>query len=148
MLEISATGVVPAPPAAVWSDIADADAFASWYAFCDAVETPEPDVRVLIGSWGAQRSAVTTRVTASDPPRRFAWTHVAETLDGRAAPTLAMDTTVEIDLEPVGDGTEVTITSRQQAAGWWQRVLIRLLGRRKVANMLEQSLTVLAARHR
>ena len=147
MLEVVVERVVDAPPGAVWADIADADAFAEWYAFCDVVETPSPDVRVLHGSWGSQRSAVTTEIIAAEAPRRFAWRHLAETLDGREAPGMAMETTVEIVLEPEGEGTRVVVTSRQLAETRWLDVGLRLLGRRQVKNMLQQSLTLLAARH-
>ncbi len=147
MLEVTQHRLVGAPAEQVWPDIAEGHRFAEWYAFCDVVETPQPGTRVLKGSWGGRQSTVTTEVTAEDPPRRYAWRHVAETLDDQPAPSLAMDTTVEILLQPVDGGTEVTITSRQQAAGWWQALLIRLLGRRQITNMLQQSLTLLAARH-
>jgi uncharacterized protein YndB with AHSA1/START domain len=146
-LEVLQTRMVRADPAAIWPDIADPERFAEWYAFCDAVEDPEPGVRVLFGSWGAQRSAVTTAITDCTPPSRYAWRHTGETLDGRPARSMAMETTVEIVLTPVEGGTTVEIVSRQQAAGWWQGVVIRLLGQRRVGNMLQQSLTLLAARH-
>ena len=147
VLEIAERRLVPAPPEAVWPDVADGARFAEWYAFCDTVQEPEPGVRVLIGSWGSQRSAVPTAITARDAPRRFAWRHTAEELDGRPAPSMAIETTVEVLLEAVDGGTEVTITSRQEAAGALQGAAIRLLGKRKTRNMLQQSLTLLAARH-
>ena len=146
-LEVTADRVVPATPEAIWPDLADPARFAEWYAFCDAVDVPEPGVRVLRGSWGPRRSAVTTRITEEVPNRRLAWRHESETLDDAAASSLAMETVVEVTLEPVDGGTEVVITSRQQAAGWWQGALIRLLGRRKVADIQRQSLALLAARH-
>lgn len=147
-MEVSASRVVPAPPEAVWPDVADADRFAEWYAFCDAVEVPAPDVRVLHGSWGSSRSTVVTRITAEEPPRRLAWRHEQEQLDGAPVPALAVRTDVEVRLDPVEGGTEVTITSRQDAGGWWQRAALTLLGRRQVADLQRQSLALLAARHR
>lgn len=147
MLEISRSRTVPAAPDAVWPDIADPARLAQWYAFCDEIEVQEPDRWVLVGSWGSQRSAVTVGIIDRTPPGRLAWQHLEETLDGRPAAAMAAETTVEVLLEAVGEGTEVTITSRQVAASRLRGLAMRLLGRRQIANMLDQSLTLLAARH-
>lgn len=148
MREIAKTERIDASPADIWPDIADPERFAEWFAFCDAVEQPDPDTRVLLGSWGAQRSRVTTRITTAEEPVRFAWEHVSEELDGRPAPVRSLETAVEIELEAVEDGTDVTITSRQVPAGALATVVLRLVGKRQMANMLQQSLTMLASRHR
>ncbi len=147
MLEVSRTQVVAAPPAAVWADVADPHRLAEWYAFCDDVEVQAEDRWVLLGSWGSQRSAVTVAVTERREPALLAWRHVEETLDGRPAPAMSAETTVEVALEPVGEGTEVTVTSRQVADGWARGLAIRLLGKRQIGAMLDQSLTLLASRH-
>ena len=118
MREVTRTSHVDATPEAIWPDLVDGQRFAEWYAFCDEVEEPAPGTRVLLGSWGSQRSAVTTEIVTAEQPTRFAWRHVAEELDGRPAPAVAIDTTVEVVLEPAADGgTDVTITSRQRPRG-------------------------------
>ena len=147
MLEISRSRTVSADPATVWADVAEPARLAEWYAFCDEIEVVAPDRWVLVGSWGAQRSAVTVGIIDRSPPERLAWRHLEETLDDRPAPALSGETTGEVLLEAVGEGTEVTITSRQVAASRLRGLAMRLLGRRQIANMLDQSLTLLAARH-
>lgn len=147
MLEVVRRRLVEAAPQEIWPDIADGQRFAEWFAFCDTVEEPSPGRRVLIGSWGSSRSTVVTEITEEVAPRRWAWRHVEERLDDRPAPQMSIDTRVRIDLEPVGEATEVTITSRQEPAGWVQSLVLRVAGKRQIAGMLEQSLTLLAARH-
>ncbi|MEO2108545.1 MAG: SRPBCC family protein [Actinomycetota bacterium] len=148
MREVSRTSHVDATPEAIWPDLVEGQRFAEWYAFCDEVEEPAPGTRVLLGSWGSQRSAVTTEIVTAEQPTRFAWRHVAEELDGRPAPAVAIDTTVEVVLEPAADGgTDVTITSRQRPRGAVQAIALKLLARRQLGGMLDQSLDMLAARH-
>lgn len=146
--EVSASQLVEAPAEAIWPDLVEPGRFAEWFAFCDAVEEPAEGIRVLLGSWGSRRSAVTTELTAVEPHHRLAWRHLEERLDDRPAPRMSLDTHVELRLEEVEGGTMVTATSRQVPRDRLQAVVLRLVGRRQVRAMLESSLTLLAARHR
>jgi hypothetical protein len=81
-----------------------------------------------------------------DPPRRLAWRHEAERLDGRPAPRFAASTTFTMTLEPDGAGaSRVTLRSEQEPASAVRGLVIRLFGRREVAQKLEESLDRLEA---
>jgi hypothetical protein len=84
-----------------------------------------------------------------DPPRRLAWQHEAERLDGKPAPRFAASTTftMTLDPDPAGAGaTRVRLHSQQEPASALRGLVIRLFGRREVAQKLDESLDRLEAR--
>ena len=86
-------------------------------------------------------------VVAHDPPLRLAWQHDAERLDGKPAPRFAKSTTFTMTLEPAGRGaSRVRLHSEQEPASALRGLVIRLFGRREVAQKLEQSLDALEGR--
>jgi hypothetical protein len=85
-------------------------------------------------------------LVAHDPPRRLAWRHEAERLDGEPAPRFAASTVFSATLEPDGERTRVTLRSEQEPASRLKGVVIGLFGRREVAQRLDESLDALAAR--
>jgi hypothetical protein len=71
--------------------------------------------------------------------------HEAERLAGKPAPRFAASTDFEIVLEPAGDGTStVSLRSTQEPASALRGAVIRLFGRREVAQHLRRSLAKLA----
>lgn len=94
---------VDLPPEAVFEVLADPRFLANWVVGASRT-------RWVKGAWPAAGSTVahsqmmvihdTTTVIASDPPRRLQ-------LEARARPLAVVD--VEVTLEPVGGGTEITI---------------------------------------
>jgi len=99
------------------------------------------------GHWGRKRSEIDQVVVEHDAPRRLAWRHEAERLDGKPAPRFAASTRFTITLEPDGAGaTRVHLRSEQEPASALRGLVIRLFGRREVAQKLEESLDRLAAR--
>ena len=81
-----------------------------------------------------------------DPPRRLAWRHEAERLDGRPAPRFAASTVFTMTLERDPAGSRLSLRSEQEPASALRGLVIRLFGRREVAQPLEESLDRLAAR--
>jgi uncharacterized protein YndB with AHSA1/START domain len=144
-IEVHEQGTVAASPEALWPLVSDAERLPEWFTFAERVEVLEGEGvgqrRRQHGHWGSKPSEVDQRITAFDPARRLAWRHEAERLAGKPAPRFAASTDFEIVLEPAGDGaTRVTLRSVQEPASAPRGLVIRLFGRREVAQHLRRSL--------
>jgi uncharacterized protein YndB with AHSA1/START domain len=149
MVDVTASRTVAARPDAVWPLLDDPARMGEWFAFAERFEVLEGEGvgrrQRMHGHWGRKRSEIDQLVVAHEPPRRLAWRHEAERLDGRPAPRFAASTEFSATLEPSGDGTRVSLRSVQEPASALKGLVIRLFGRREVAQKLEESLDALAA---
>jgi uncharacterized protein YndB with AHSA1/START domain len=136
---------VDAAPDEVWRLIDDPAAMGGWFAFADRMELVSGEGagrrQRLHGHWGKKRSEIDQEVVAYEPPRRFAWRHEAERLDGKPAPRFAAETVFTIDLQADGSGTRVRMESRQTPAGPVRGFIMRRFGGREVGQRLDESLT-------
>jgi len=151
MVDVSAERTIPAPPDAIWPLLDDPARLGEWLTFADRGELVEGAGvgrrQRMHGHWGRKRSEIDQVVVAHDPPRRLAWQHEAERLDGRPAPRFAASTTFTMTLDPDGAGaTRVRLRSQQEPASALRGLVIRLFGRREVAQRLDESLDRLEAR--
>jgi uncharacterized protein YndB with AHSA1/START domain len=144
MVEIIVEGTVGAPPEAVWALVSDPARMPDWFAFAERVEVLGGEGvgqrRRQHGHWGKKASEVDQLVTAWEPPRRLAWRHEAERLDGRPAPRFAAETEFSIDVAPADGGSRVRMRSAQVPASAARGLVIRAFGRREVKSGLERSL--------
>jgi uncharacterized protein YndB with AHSA1/START domain len=151
MVDVTAERTIQAPPDAIWPLLDDPARLGEWFAFADSGEVLE-GVGVgrrqrMHGHWGSKRSEIDQVVVEHDPPRRLAWRHEAERLDGRPAPRFAASTTFTMTLEPRGpEASTLRLHSRQEPASALKGLVIRLFGRREVAQKLAESLDRLEAR--
>jgi uncharacterized protein YndB with AHSA1/START domain len=137
-----------APPERIWALIDDPAAMGEWFAFADRMELLEGEGlgrrQRLHGHWGRKRSEIDQEIVAHDPPRRVAWRHLAERLNGKPAPRFAAATVFTVELEPSdGGGTRVRMESRQTPAGPIRGLVMRLFGGREVGQRLDASLVAL-----
>ena len=151
MIDVSASATIPAEPEAIWPLLDDPGRIGEWFAFADRGELLEGEGvgrrQRMHGHWGRKRSEIDQVVVEHDPPRRLAWRHEAERLDGRPAPRFAASTLFSMTLEPAGPGaSRLLLRSQQEPASALRGLVIRLFGRREVATKLEESLARLAAR--
>jgi uncharacterized protein YndB with AHSA1/START domain len=151
MIDVTAVRTIDAPPQEVWPLLDDPARLGEWFAFAESGELLEGEGagrrQRMHGRWGRKRSQIDQRVVDHDPPRRLAWRHEAERLDGRPAPRFAASTVLTMTLEPEGTGsTRLSLRSEQEPASALRGLVIRLLGRREIARKLEESLDRLAAR--
>jgi uncharacterized protein YndB with AHSA1/START domain len=150
MVVVTTSRVIPAAPQSVWALLDDPSRLGEWLAFADRGEVVEGAGagrrQRMHGHWGRKRSEIDQLVVEHDPPRRLAWRHEAERLDGRPAPRFAASTLFTMTLEPEDDGTRVTLRSEQEPASALKGVVIRLFGRREIAGKLDESLGRLVAR--
>jgi uncharacterized protein YndB with AHSA1/START domain len=147
-IEVHEQGTVAASPEALWPLVSDPARLPEWFTFAERVEVLEGEGvgqrRRQHGHWGSKPSEVDQRITAWEPPRRLAWCHEAERLAGKPAPRFAASTDFEIALEPVGHGaTNVSLRSTQEPASALRGAVIRMFGRRDVAQHLRRSLAKL-----
>jgi uncharacterized protein YndB with AHSA1/START domain len=141
---ISREGLIDAQPEQVWALVDDPAAMGEWFAFADRMElidgTGEGRRQRLHGHWGKRRSEIDQQIVAYEPPRKLAWRHEAERLNGKPAPRFAAETVFTITLEPAPGGTRVRMESRQTPASRVRGLVMRLFGGKEVAERLDQSL--------
>ena len=150
MIDVTATRTIPAEPQAIWPLLDEPGRLGEWFAFADGGEVIDGAGvgrrQRMHGHWGRKRSEIDQVVVEHEPPRRLAWRHEAERLDGRPAPRFAASTRFTMTLEPDGAGaTRLTLRSEQEPASALRGLVIRLFGRREVATKLDESLDRLAA---
>jgi uncharacterized protein YndB with AHSA1/START domain len=149
MIEVVAEKTVPAPPETVWPLVADPEQLPRWFGFAERVEVLEGDGagqrRRQHGHWGSKPSEVDQELTAFEPPRRLAWRHLAERLNGRPAPRFAASTDFSIELIPEDGGTRVRLSSAQVPASRLRGLVMRVFGRRELERTLRTSLDALEA---
>jgi uncharacterized protein YndB with AHSA1/START domain len=149
VIDVSASRTLPASPDAIWPLLDDPERMGGWFAFAERFEVLAGEGvgrrQRMHGRWGRKRSEIDQVLVAHDPPRRLAWRHEAERLDGRPAPRFAASTMFSATLEPEPGGTRVTLRSEQEPASRLKGIVIGLFGRREVARRLEESLDALTA---
>jgi uncharacterized protein YndB with AHSA1/START domain len=149
VIDVTATRTIPAAPQAIWPLLDEPARLHEWFAFADGGEVIEGAGvgrrQRMHGHWGRKRSEIDQVVVEHEPPRRLAWCHQAERLDGKPAPRFAAETVFTATLEPVEGGTRVTLHSAQVPASALRGVVIRAFGRREVRQKLRESLEGLDA---
>jgi uncharacterized protein YndB with AHSA1/START domain len=151
MIDVTASRTIPAGSDEIWALLDDPARLGDWLAFAERGEVLDGDGvgrrQRMHGRWGRKRSEIDQVVVEHDPPRRLAWRHEAERLDGKPAPRFAASTLFSMTLEPDAPGaTRVTLRSQQEPASPLRGLVIRLFGRREIAGKLDESLDRLAAR--
>jgi uncharacterized protein YndB with AHSA1/START domain len=106
MIDATASRTIPAAPDAIWPLLDDPARLGEWFAFAESGEVLEGDGvgrrQRMHGRWGRKRSEIDQVVVVHDPPRRLAWEHEAERLDGRPAPRFAASTRFKWRSSPTG----------------------------------------------
>src|SRR3954469_13902780 len=137
MIDVSTARTIPAAPDDIWPLLDDPARLGDWLAFAERGEVLDGEGvgrrQRMHGRWGRKRSEIDQIVVEHDPPRRLAWRHEAERLDGRPAPRFAASTVFTMDLRPDGDACRLTLRSQQEPASALKGVVIRLFGRREIA---------------
>lgn len=149
MMRITRSRTMDAPAEAVWEVVSSIERLPDWLVLAESAETLEGGgagrLQRIHGHWGGKRSEVDQRITAWEPPRRLAWVHEAERLDGRPSPQYARETRFEILLEPEGGETRVTLESAQVPASVLKGAVMRVFGGRWLGQAYERSLRQLDA---
>jgi uncharacterized protein YndB with AHSA1/START domain len=134
---ISRRVTIEAPPERVWELVADPHHLPRWWPGVERVEGVAPDrfTQVLHTRRG-RPVRIDFHITAEDPPHRQVW---EQELPGTPFERVLRESVIEVMVEPVSDGCEVTISQRHQLRGYsrtggW---MLRRATRRKLDEALE-----------
>jgi uncharacterized protein YndB with AHSA1/START domain len=127
---------VAASPEAVWALIDDPHHLPRWWPDVARVEGVEPDRWTMVFTTQKGRAVrADFRLLESDPPRLRSW---AQEITGTPFERVLNESIIQIALEPVDGGTQVTIEQQQKLRGYSRTGGILL--RRATARKLDQAL--------
>jgi uncharacterized protein YndB with AHSA1/START domain len=139
---------IEASPERIWTMVSEPELMTRWFTFAKRVEVLEGEGlgrrQRMHSRWREQDSEVDQVVTEFDPPRRIAWRHESERLDGKPAPRFAAETRFAIELEPDGAATNVRLRGEQVPASRLRAWAIRRYGARQTQAQMDDSLVRLA----
>ena len=126
-----------APVEEVWKVDADPHHLPRWWPRVSRVEEVEPERWTMVLATEKGRPVrADYRLVESDPPRRRLY---AQELAGSPFERLFAESITDVELEPAGEGTEVTIEVRQKLRGLTRLAgfMIRNAARRQLDQALE-----------
>jgi uncharacterized protein YndB with AHSA1/START domain len=144
MIEVIRERIVAAPPERVWAVVEPVARLPEWFAgFQSAAWISGAGVgrrQRVGGQWGRKHFEIEQTVIIHDPPRRLAWKHDRELLNGRPAPKISVRVEFHIELEPAGAGTRVRLNSRQWPDNFLKRFLLRRVAQHRIGGMMDAAL--------
>jgi uncharacterized protein YndB with AHSA1/START domain len=134
------TRTLPASPEQLWELIADPHHMPRWWPGVERMEGVEPDRFTQVFKTKRGRPVrADFRVVTSEPPTTRAW---EQEVDGTPFERVLSASVIEVRLDPVPAGTEVTISQRQKLRGYSRTG--GFLVRRATASRLDEALDGLA----
>jgi uncharacterized protein YndB with AHSA1/START domain len=134
------TRTLPASPEQLWELIADPHHMPRWWPGVERMEGVEPDRFTQVFKTKRGRPVrADFRVVTSEPPTTRSW---EQEVDGTPFERVLSASAIEVRLDPVPAGTEVTISQRQKLRGYSRTG--GFLVRRATASRLDEALDGLA----
>jgi uncharacterized protein YndB with AHSA1/START domain len=134
------TRTLPASPEQLWELIADPHHMPRWWPGVERMEGVEPDRFTQVFKTKRGRPVrADFRVVTSEAPTTRAW---EQEVDGTPFERVLSASVIEVRLDPVPAGTEVTISQRQKLRGYSRTG--GFLVRRATASRLDEALDGLA----
>jgi uncharacterized protein YndB with AHSA1/START domain len=131
---------LPASPEQLWELIADPDHMPRWWPGVERMEGVAPDRFTQVFKTKRGRSVrIDFRVLVSEPPNTRAW---EQEVAGTPFERVLRSSVIEVRLDPVPAGTEVTISQEQKLRGYSRTG--GFLVRRATAAKLDEALEGLA----
>lgn len=131
---------LPASPEQLWELIADPHHMPRWWPGVERMEGVEPDRFTQVFKTKRGRPVrADFRVVASDAPTTRAW---EQEVDGTPFERVLSASVIEVRLDPVPAGTQVTISQQQKLRGYSRTG--GFLIRRATASRLDEALDGLA----
>jgi uncharacterized protein YndB with AHSA1/START domain len=110
------TRTLAVSPHELWDLISDPHHMPRWWPGVTRMESVEDDRFTQVFKTKKGRPVrIDFRVLESDPPLRRSW---EQEIAGTPFERVLNESVIEVELNPVGDGTEVTITHRQKLRGY------------------------------
>jgi uncharacterized protein YndB with AHSA1/START domain len=132
--------MLPASPERLWDLVADPHHMPRWWPGVERMEGVEPDRFTQVFKTKRGRPVrADFRVVASEAPTTRSW---EQEVSGTPFERVLAASVIEVRLEPVADGTEVTISQQQKLRGYSRTGGFLL--RRATAAKLEEALDGLA----
>jgi hypothetical protein len=95
--------------------------------------------------WGGRRAEIDQEITAYQPGKTIAWTHVAESINGKPAPRVSASVTTTVSMESQGPGTKIVLESQLTPATAGTALLVRYVAARRIRAGFDRALRTLAA---
>ena len=137
MPSVSRRLTIEAPPDRVWELVSDAHHLPRWWPGVERVEGVAPGrfTQVMFTRKG-RPVRIDFHVSVVEPPERQVW---EQALGGTPFERVLRESVIEVLIEPAAEGSEVTISQRQQLRGYsrtggW---MLRRATRRKLDEALE-----------
>jgi uncharacterized protein YndB with AHSA1/START domain len=110
------TRTLAVSPDELWDLISDPHHMPRWWPGVTRMESVEDDRFTQVFKTKKGRPVrIDFRVLESDPPQRRSW---EQEIVGTPFERVLNESVIEVELNPVDDGTEVTITHRQKLRGY------------------------------
>ena len=94
--------------------------------------------------WGRKAAEIDQEIVEYIPNSRLSWRHVDERLDGKPSPRVSKEVIVTVELQPVGSGTHVVITSSHVPSGVFAALMLRLIGGPRIRRAFDRALAKLS----
>jgi uncharacterized protein YndB with AHSA1/START domain len=147
-IEIRRARVIQVPADVLWQIVEPAETMASWLPMCDRCElisgSGQGRRQRMHAAWRGKAAEIDQEVVEYSPASRLSWRHLEERLDGRPAPRISESVTVTVELQSVGSGTRMTLSSRHVPAGPFGALMLRLIGAPKIRRAFDSALARLS----
>ncbi|HTB63169.1 MAG TPA: SRPBCC family protein [Opitutales bacterium] len=150
MIEVTREQFLPAPPERVWVVVESAPRMPEWFSGIETAEVIHGSglgrQQRMGGKWGKHTFTIDQTVILYKPPRRLAWRHDRELVDGQPAGQMSVRTESHLELAPTPNGgTRVRLISRQWPGNFLKKFILRQIGTRRIGGMMDNSLHRLTA---
>jgi hypothetical protein len=140
--------VIQVPVDVLWQIVEPAETMSSWLPMCDRCElvsgTGQGRRQRMHAAWRGKAAEIDQEVVDYRPTTRLSWKHLDERVDGKPAPKISASVTVTVDLQSVGSGTRVTLSSRHVPTGFFGALVLRLIGAPKIRRAFDTALARLS----
>jgi uncharacterized protein YndB with AHSA1/START domain len=147
-IEIRRVRVIPVPADVLWQIIEPAETMSSWLPMCDRCElisgSGQGRRQRMHAAWRGKAAEIDQEVVEYRLPSRLSWRHLDERLDGKPAPKISASVIVTVDLQPVGGGTRMTLSSQHVPAGLFGALMLRMIGAPKIRRAFDSALARLS----
>jgi len=150
VVEFARSRHIAAPAERIWPYVDDVTSWPKWFTEAERGEVlegaGEGRRQRMYGHARGKATEIDSVVTTYQPPRRLAWRHEAERVDGKPGSVVfAKQATAEVTIEPDGAGSRVTYRLVASPGSVVNTFMLRVLARRPIGKSFETSLERLAA---
>jgi hypothetical protein len=132
--------VINAPIGQVWAFLEPAENISEWMPGVLQSETITGSglgrKQLLFLKWGKKDAEIVQEVFAYELGKFLGWKHLRETLNGKPAPQISIDTRFMITLLAAGEGTRVSLRSENIPGNFVKSLIFKTVGKRRIEAIL------------